>query len=91
MNHKQKTIFCDPVLFVLSYEFLYTFKCNGLGAIDVIPIFIPFRLLIPLAGDVFRSNRFGVVEFLRNDRKEISELRLNDVGRLRNISFTKIE
>ena len=47
--------------------------------------------LKPMAGDVFNSDRLGVVEFLRNNNDEIRGLRLNDVGRLRNISFTKLK
>ena len=47
--------------------------------------------LTPLAGDVFNTDRLGVVEFLRNNEKEISGMRLKDVGRLRNIDFTKIQ
>lgn len=46
--------------------------------------------LTPIAGDVFNTDRLGVVEFLRNDKNEICGLSLRDVGRLRNIEFTKI-
>ena len=47
--------------------------------------------LTPLAGDVFNTDRLGVIEFLRNYEKEISGMRLKDVGRLRNIDFTKVQ
>ncbi|SOC81574.1 CubicO group peptidase, beta-lactamase class C family [Salinimicrobium sediminis] len=46
--------------------------------------------LSPVAGDVFNTDRLGIIEFLRNDRNEISGFRFNDVGRLRNIEFHKI-
>ena len=46
--------------------------------------------LSPMAGDVFNTDRLGIIEFLRNDSNEISGFRFNDVGRLRNIEFTKI-
>ena len=47
--------------------------------------------LNPMAGDVFNSDKLGVVEFLRNEKKEMSGFRFNDVGRLRNISFSRME
>lgn len=47
--------------------------------------------LKPIAGDVFNTDRLGVVEFLRNENNKINGFKLNDVGRLRNISFIKIE
>lgn len=46
--------------------------------------------LKPIAGNIFNTDRLGVVEFLRNEQDEIKGFRFNDVGRLRNISFTKI-
>jgi CubicO group peptidase (beta-lactamase class C family) len=46
--------------------------------------------ILPVAGDVFSSDRLGIVEFLRNEKNEISGFKFNDVGRLRNISFTKL-
>ncbi|MFD2518400.1 serine hydrolase [Salinimicrobium flavum] len=46
--------------------------------------------LKPVLGNVFNTDRLGVVEFLQNEQDEITGLRFNDVGRLRHISFTKI-
>lgn len=46
--------------------------------------------LSPVAGDIFNTDRLGIIEFLRNERNEISGFRFKDVGRLRNIEFIKI-
>ncbi|MFD0976837.1 serine hydrolase [Salinimicrobium gaetbulicola] len=47
-------------------------------------------ILNPVAGYIFNTDRLGIIEFLRNERNEISGFRFNDVGRLRNIEFNKI-
>ena len=45
--------------------------------------------LTSIGGDVYRSDRLRIVEFSRNAKNEISGFKINDVGRIRNITFVK--